>query len=101
MAVIGGADSWARYHDHVLQDWLKASAKVLAGFDQNEFLAGRVDTSVGEHTDVIGLVTRRAYDNFNVADIEHGCNAKVFMDARVFRASDDKLAVGDTAYGAR
>ncbi len=56
---------------------------------------------MGEHTDVIGLVTRGAYDNFNVADIEHGCNAKVFMDARIFRASDDKLAVGDTAYGAR
>ena len=73
---------------------------MLAGFDQNEFLAGRVDTGVGKHTEVIGLVARRAYDNFNAADIEHGCNAKVFMDARVFRASDDKLAVGDTAYGA-
>src|SRR6266849_5060 len=103
---VGDADTCA--FDDVRCESAETGAIVNARFEHDESLLSRIDSAVGEYTDVNRLVTAlcdheldaRSRSLHRVFNAEHGGAAQKSPDAGIHGSGNGELAVGDRQHAA-
>src|SRR6266404_150489 len=103
---VGDADTCA--FDDVRRESPEAGAIVDARLEHDESLLSRIDSAMGEYTEVHRLVTAlgdhdldaRRRSLARVINAEHGGAAQKSPDAGIHRSGNGELAVGDHQHAA-
>src|SRR5438552_19142467 len=103
---VGDADACA--FDDVRRESAEAGAIVDARLEHDESLLSRIDSAMGEYTEVHWLVTAlgdhdldaRCRSLARVINAEHGVAAQKSPDAGIHRSGNGELAVGDRQHAA-